>query len=471
MENLTRVNWLGIAGTAIAVGVLAVQPTANASSPSTPAGTGGSSRVSASESGTSKGADDWTTYHYDQKRQGYDPRATTASGHLSTAWTSTLDGQVYAEPLVIGNTIIAVTENDSIYGLSLTGKVRWRTNVGTPVSLSELPCGNIDPLGITGTPVYDTTTKLVYFAAELDSPIRHRLYAVDPTSGDVSWSRNLDPKAMVPETQQERGALAIANGRVWVPFGGLAGDCGAYHGWVIGNKLSGKGKLSVYQQPSAREAGIWAPSGPAVDTSGHLYVAIGNGAATAPPYDDSDSIMKLDGNKKLSLFAPENWAQENAQDLDLGSTGPLLFNALGSEWVFGVGKAGDGYLLHQGQLGGIGGYATSISGCKSWGGLAFHAGVIYLPCLNGLSAVQVQSGPTLTKVWTNSAIQYGASPVMGGGAIWAIYDGTLFEVDPSDGSTVTTISVGSSPHFATPTLHGSLVLVGTTTGVTAVTTS
>ena len=33
---------------------------------------------------------------------------------------------------------------------------------------------------------------------------------------------------------QERGALTVSGGRVWVPFGGLAGDCGGYKGRVVG---------------------------------------------------------------------------------------------------------------------------------------------------------------------------------------------------------------------------------------------
>ena len=416
-------------------------------------------------------SDNWTTYHYTQTRQGYDPNIPTASGHLSTAWATKLDGAVYGEPLFLYGRIIAVTENDTVYAISLAGKILWKHHLGTPVPLSELPCGNIDPLGITGTPIYDPTTEQVYLVAELDNPIRHTLYAIHPATGNINWSRSADPRGLVASATQERGALAIAQGRVWVPFGGLAGDCGPYHGWVVGSLLSGQGALSTYQQPSSREAGIWAPSGPAVDSTGHLFVAVGNGAATAPPYDDSDSILRLDGNKKIGLFAPSNWAHENAVDLDLGSTGPILFNAMGQFWAYADGKAGDGYLLHQQQLGGIGGFAATVADCKSFGGMAFHSRVIYVPCVTGLSAYEVRAGPTLHKLWQNSDAEYGAAPVLGGGAVWAVYNGRLVQINPADGTTVTSIDVGTAPHFATPTLHGSLVLVGTLTGLTAVRTS
>lgn len=418
-----------------------------------------------------KAGDSWTTYHHDAGRHGYDPLANPASGRLATAWSRSLDGPVYGEPLVVGGTILAATENDSVYGLSTKGQVLWRRHLGTPVSLSTLPCGNIDPLGVTSTPVYDAVSGKLFVAAELASPLRHRLFAIDPSSGAISWSRNLDPARMDATVQQQRGALAIANGRVWVPFGGLAGDCGDYHGWMIGVPVSGTGAWSVYRTPSSREAGIWAPSGPAVDGHGHTYVAVGNGAATSPPYDDSDSVLKLQDNQVVSLFAPSNWAAENASDQDLGSTGPALVSALGNAWVFADGKAGMGYLLNRKDLGGIGGQAATLSGCKSFGGTAVRAGTIYVPCVNGVTAVEVAAGPSLHIAWRNTDTGYGASPVLGGGAVWAIDTGRLLQIDPSNGNTVTSIAIGECPHFATPTLHGSLVIVGTLDGVTAVNTS
>jgi DNA-binding beta-propeller fold protein YncE len=420
-----------------------------------------------------KRRDDWTTYHYSLDRQGYDRKIPAAGGTLAAAWSKALDGAVYAEPLVVGRSIIAVTENDTVYALSLRGKVLWSNHVGEPVPVSELPCGNIDPLGITGTPIYSADTGQVYFAAELDSPIRHELFAVDVKTGKVTWSRSADPAGMVADATQERGALAISAGRVWVPYGGLFGDCGPYHGWIVGGALDGTGDLVVYQQPSEREAGIWAPSGPAVDRAGNLYVAVGNGAALAPPYDDSDSITKLDPQTagKLDLFAPSSWAEENQSDLDLGSTGPVLFSALGRKWVFADGKAGDAYLLRQGDLGGIGGYAATAGGCSSWSGFAAHAGVVYAPCREGLTAYRIDPGPTITELWRSSDSGYGAAPVLGGGAVWTVDSGELLEIDPVTGATVARQSVGTAPHFATPTLHGHLALVGTQAGISAVTIS
>src|SRR5579885_2296575 len=110
-------------------------------------------------------AADWTMYHANPARTGSIANAPDPQ-RLANLWKQPLDGAVYAEPLVVGGVVIVATEHDTLYALDArTGTVQWHTNVGTPVPLSDLPCGNIDPLGITGTPVYDPQTGLVFAVA------------------------------------------------------------------------------------------------------------------------------------------------------------------------------------------------------------------------------------------------------------------------------------------------------------------
>src|SRR5204862_2159990 len=90
-------------------------------------------------------------------------------------------------------------------------------------------------------------------------PFRHQLVAINLTNGRVRWRRGIDGKGSDPRVEQERGALVISRGRVYVPFGGLFGDCGDFHGFVVSRTLSGKG-LRTYKNP-AGEAGMWAPGG------------------------------------------------------------------------------------------------------------------------------------------------------------------------------------------------------------------
>src|SRR4051812_26968237 len=120
------------------------------------AATAAAPRVSAAVDG------DWTTYHHDNARSGV-AAGLAPLGALSRAWTATLDGAVYGQPLAVGDRIFAATENDTVYALDAsTGAVLWSTHVGTPVPRSSLPCGNIDPLGITSTMVYDPATGLLF---------------------------------------------------------------------------------------------------------------------------------------------------------------------------------------------------------------------------------------------------------------------------------------------------------------------
>src|SRR3954451_19886059 len=216
----------------------------------------------------------WPTYHGDNTRRG--AGAETGLLPSSKAWTSpVLDGLVYAQPIFVGGRIVVATENDSLYGLDPhTGAVLWRTNVGTPVPLSTLPCGNIDPLGITSTPAADPATGTVFALAEMTGP-KHQLVAIDAITGAVKFRHDADPAGMVPRDQQQRAALAVANGYVYISFGGLAGDCGNYHGWVVATQTDGNGPLLDYQVPTTREGAIWAPSGPSVDAAGNLYVSTG----------------------------------------------------------------------------------------------------------------------------------------------------------------------------------------------------
>jgi outer membrane protein assembly factor BamB len=236
---------------------------------------------------------DWPTYHGDLSRSGFVPDISPYnSAHLS--WRSvTLDGDVYAEPLIVGNNALIATENDSMYDLDAsTGHVIWRRHFGTPVNGSALPCGDINPSGITRTPVVDVGTGIVYVVAFLSRP-HHILFAVDLSTGKIRSSTVVDAPGMNPMLEQQRAALAFLAGFVYVAYGGLAGDCGSYHGWVVAVKAQNNGQLSnmlSYQVPSVREAGIWAPSGPTVDASGELFVTTGNSGSTGA-FDFGNSVI------------------------------------------------------------------------------------------------------------------------------------------------------------------------------------
>jgi hypothetical protein len=267
---------------------------------------------------------------------------------------------------------------------------------------------------------------------------------------------------------QERGALTIAGNRVWVPFGGLAGDCAGYKGRVVGVPLGGSGSALVYTVPTRREAGIWTPPGPTVTFDGDLLVAVGNGASgPGDPYDHSDSVLKISAKtgKLLDSFSPRSWAKDNSVDADLGSQGPALVG----KWVFQAGKSGTAYVLNAARLGGIGGQVSSASLCHSFGGTAVRGAVVYVPCTDGIRAVRIDSSGHLHPLWHASSSITGP-PVVGGGRVWAVdvSRGVLNALDPTSGRVRNHITVGAVPHFATAALSGSHVLVGTMSGLVIV---
>src|SRR4030088_304708 len=107
---------------------------------------------------------DWPTYHKDAARTGVDstPPALTSA---TQQWAHTgLDRAVYAEPLVYGTMVLVATEGNTVYALdAATGNGLWSKNYGIAVPSNQLPCGNINPVGITGTPVIDTATGTMFF--------------------------------------------------------------------------------------------------------------------------------------------------------------------------------------------------------------------------------------------------------------------------------------------------------------------
>jgi outer membrane protein assembly factor BamB len=445
-----------IATTAPPASAAAATPTASPSAPPSP-----SASPSPSPS-PDPAAVDWPVYHLDAQRTGNSPGFPAFSGTLAKAWAAKLDGAVYAEPLVVVGKIIAATEGDSVYSLDpAAGTVLWQRKLGTPVPLSTLPCGNINPLGITSTPAYDAATQTLFTVAEVKGPA-HTLFALDPATGAIRWSRNVDMPGHPARNQQQRSALAVGNGYVYIGFGGLAGDCAQYSGEVVGVPTSGQGGTIVYNVPVKREGAVWSTGGPVLDASGNLYVSTGNGSSTST-YDGSDSVVELSPQLKLlSRFAPASWASDNARDLDLGSLSPVL---LPGGYVFIAGKRGTGYVLRQGALGGIGKQISSAGVCAAFGGAAQDGGTIFVPCTSQLRMVVVGSDGSLHPGWTSSAA--GGPPVVGGGVVWSAASDRLFALDPKTGATRASIAVGSLPHFASPTLWNRLVLVGTMAGVSA----
>jgi hypothetical protein len=285
----------------------------------------------------------------------------------------TISGNVYAQPLYIegglnGPMIIAVTESNNVYALNaVTGTVIWQRNVGSPVT-SGLPCGNINPVGITGTPVVDLASRSLFFDALIDGTTKkHFIYSLNVDTGatnpgwpvDVNATATYNGMTFTSLVQEERGGLALVNGIVYVSYSGYAGDCGAYHGWVVGVPITNPSNVSAWAT-TAIGGGIWGHGGVASDGT-NMFVVTGNTFNTGGIWMGGEAIIRLQAGPTFTgqptdYWAPTNWLSLDNGDTDLGGVSATVIDVPGatpSQLVLALGKDGNAYLVNRNNLGGI----------------------------------------------------------------------------------------------------------------------
>ena len=298
--------------------------------------------------------------------------------HRDPGFHADIAGPVYAQPLYwrfpgsARASLLVATEQNRVYALDAeTGATLWETSLGAPVPRSSLPCGDIDPLGITGTPVIDPRSQAMYLDAMVGGPSgsapKHLIYALSLKNGsvlpgwpiDVAAALAASGKTFDAPVQNQRGALTIVANTVYVPYGGHYGDCGDYRGWVVAVSLSAPHAVHGWST-RARGGGIWAPGGVSADRRG-IYAVTGN-TIGARAWSGGEAVIHLGPDLSFSgnaadFFAPSDWQALDAVDADLGGTGPLLVDLPGgrpSALVLALGKDGKTYLLDRRNLGGIG---------------------------------------------------------------------------------------------------------------------
>ena len=324
-----------------------------------------------------------TTYHNSIFRTG-DYRVPTltlaaaANIHFDTSFKSTVTGNIYSQPLYYQasgshGVVIVTTESNSVYALNaVTGATVWKAQLPASVPSSQLPCGNINPEGITGTPVIDPAAGVLYLDALIKTANgpRQMIYALLLTNGSIVANWPLDVQASMASagvtfsssTQGERSALLLSGGNLYVVYGGRYGDCGTYHGTVIQVQTQPP-KLVGNWETRANGGGIWAQGGISGDGDS-FFVTTGNtmGAST---WEDGEAIIRLapglaHSTKTKDYFTPSNWQSLDNSDADLGGTEaiPISIDVAGSKpatRIIAFGKDGNAYLANRSNLGGIGG--------------------------------------------------------------------------------------------------------------------
>jgi outer membrane protein assembly factor BamB len=382
--------------------------------------------------------------------------------------------------------VYVATENDSVYALNAaTGAVVWQRSLGTPVPSGDLPCGDISPtVGITSTPALDPSTDRIYVVADVLSgaAVNHELFALDAATGAAvaGFPVAVDPPGSDHTALLQRASLALDGGRVIIPYGGNAGDCGTYHGWLVSAAEDGSGTPTTFEvnAPAGEHGGaIWGSGdAPAVDSAGHVFVETGNGFSSSTTPDLQESVVELDPTLNvLDHWTPTNWKTLDDNDTDLGSMEPLQ---VPGSMLFVNGKDGVGRLISATALGTTGQVfnAPVCSSGGAFGAPLFHGGVIYVPCSGGLTAVSLASNSQSFTSTPGFSAPSGASgpPIFAGGLVWSTgWRSTqiLYGLDPATGAVRYQQNIGTFDHFATPSAGGGRLFVAAGSKVSALTIS
>jgi PQQ enzyme repeat len=347
-------------------------------------------------------------------------------------FNGSIAGNVYAQPLYVEGgpdgraKVIVATESNYIYALdAFTGTVIWRRNVGPPVT-SGLPCGNISPLGITGTPVVHLASRSLFFDAMINGPTkRHFIFSLNVDTGatNAGWPVDVNARAryngmtFTSSIQNQRAALGLVNGVVYVPYSGHFGDCGTYHGWVVGVPINNPSSVTAWAT-RAIGGGIWGHGGVASNGT-NMFVITGNTFNTGGHWGGGEAIIRLRAGPVFSgspidYWAPTNWLSLDNEDTDLGGCGAVLIDVPGatpSQLALALGKDGKAYLLNRNNLGGItapvasANVANSVRG-QSAASYRTSQGT-YFVFRNGSSAVSAYkitatNPPTIVPAWSVS---------------------------------------------------------------------
>ena len=447
-----------------------------------------------------------------------------------------VDAYIYGQPLFVPNLVVngstrnviyVATEKNSVYAFDADGGGQlWKKSFGSAIPCANVSgCGVSPTIGITATPVIDTTLGNIYVAnRQFNSTTMvysHSLHSLNLATGAENAGSPVAITATVPgtgydavngqvtynqQTASDRPALLELNGTVYVAFGSY-GDTDPYHGWIIGFSASNLTRTIVFNAtPNGQRAGTWGPSILASDGT-YLYTATGNGTSDGNQ-DWGNSYLKLSSaNGTLSVadfFTPFNVSVLSAKDRDLGSGMATLLPTFSSSpfphIMVGAGKEGTIYIVNRDSMGHLNsacdcqivqsvpnavGVATNTTDLeRNFGTPAYWNGNVYFSGTND-SIKRFRLSSTTSKLTTTPSDQSpttyafpGSNPVVSGngngsGILWAIEKGAgvLHAYDANKLSrelyntaqNATRDALGNAIKFAPPLVVNGKVYVGTRT--------
>jgi hypothetical protein len=399
-----------------------------------------------------------------------------------------VDGDLYAQPLYlkrlnmpgrgVHDVLYVATESDHVYAfdaLDPKAPPLWHVQFAnadkgvTPLDDRDVQCPFIKPVvGISATPVIDTVAGTLFVLARTKeagtSGARYvqRLHALDVRTGAERAGSPVEIQAAAPGSASDavngqvrfdplrenpRAAMLLVDGRVVLSWASSC-DVGPYHGWIIAYDAKTLAQVAAFNTtPDGVEGGVWqGHAGLAADDAGNVFAVTGNGTFSASGtngHDYGNSVLKLSITGKIftvaDFFTPHDEARLSAQDLDLGSGGPVLLpprNGDRSGLLVTGGKAGTVYVLDRNHLGHFSAAATDPHALQTFhlagmvmGAPAFWNGrLYYFTSDDVLRSYALQAGERplrLTGVGSVKFTDPGATPVVSAsgatnGIVWVI---------------------------------------------------
>ena len=410
------------------------------------------------------------TFHYDHARLGRGPGAPSGSTwhkHVEVSLGSSvrgaplyLDDWTFSAGPLAGQThtvVFVATSDNNVYAFTqdaLAGGSTapiWTTFLGPPVTN---PSSNIPPpIGVASTPVLDPDERRMFVLSYQDHGGTNQIYIIYDIALDtgtiqhqsqLSDAGHAGRPTFDSTTVDQRGALNLVHGKIVATFADiLAFDAGPYHGWVVSCKANDLDDQWFF--PSTRTVlggGCWGPGGAAADNQGHLYVATGNATTADATYwaslplhehpanlgDYFEGVVRLEPRngthnghwQATDWYAPGNAQWLNDNDLDFGSSSPIVLPDIHGAPLLVIPAKQATYLLNRRHLGHWGGelWFASIFSSESHSAPAHYhtpanehyvylsgAGTPGLACYRVVAA----GGFSLQPVW-NAGLTFGDAP-------------------------------------------------------------
>jgi len=388
-----------------------------------------------------------TTYHNDNYRTGMNStetvltQANVNASQFGLLATVKVDAQVEAQPLMVPNVnitagsnqgvhnvVYVVTDNNTVYMIdAVAGTILLSRHIATPAPAPAGCKGNGDDLGITSTPVIDTTRNAIYVmtyvkASPNPNYVLHALNLSNlrdqTTPVTVTASHTLTDGSTFDFNglyQRQRPALLEANGNIYAGFGSFCDLFGNNsRGWLLGwsaSTLTPLGSNQLFDSLATSPdnfflASIWMSGyGLAADDSGNVVFVTANADKTGTNYNGVTAIeesaieVSSDLSTVVDLFTPSDWPSLDEHDLDFGSGGLMILpDQPGStpHLAVAAGKNATMFLMNEDNLGGYSSSGNNVLGSYQVG--ACWCGESYYVDTDGIARV-VSSGATKAEVW------------------------------------------------------------------------